>query len=51
MTAQFQFFQSLPDKKADFVKKKPVEHGVIPGNITMTNDTQPFTEGMYLQSN
>ena len=22
MTAQFQFFQSLPHKKADFVKKK-----------------------------
>ena len=29
MTAQFQFFQSLPHKKADFVKKKPAEHGVI----------------------
>ena len=28
MTAQFQFFQSLPHKKADFVKKKPVELGV-----------------------
>jgi len=28
MTAQFQFFQSLPHKKADFVKKKPAEHGV-----------------------
>ena len=27
MTAQFQFFQSLPHKKADFVKKKPAEHG------------------------
>ena len=29
MTAQFQFFQSLPHKKADFVKKKPVELGVL----------------------
>ena len=29
MTAQFQFFQSLPHKKADFVKKKPAELGVI----------------------
>ena len=29
MTGQFQFFQSLPHKKADFVKKKPAEHGVI----------------------
>ena len=29
MTAQFQFFQSLPHKKADFVKKKPAEHGVV----------------------
>ena len=29
MTAQFQFFQSLPHKKADFVKKKPAEHGVL----------------------
>ena len=29
MTAQFQFFQSLPHKKADFVKKKPVELGVF----------------------
>ena len=28
MTAQFQFFQSLPHKKADFVKKKPIELGV-----------------------
>ena len=32
MTAQFQFFQSLPHKKADFVKKKPVELGVVPVN-------------------
>ena len=29
MTAQFQFFQSLPHKKANFVKKKPVELGVV----------------------
>ena len=29
MTAQFQFFQSLPHKKTDFVKKKPVELGVV----------------------
>ena len=29
MTAQFQFFQSLPHKKADFVKKKPIELGVV----------------------
>ena len=29
MTAQFQFFQSLPHKKADFVKKKPAELGVL----------------------
>ena len=28
MTAQFQFFQSLPNKKADFVKKKLIELGV-----------------------
>ena len=29
MTAQFQFFQSLPHKKADFVKKKPAQLGVV----------------------
>ena len=29
MTVQFQFFQSLPHKKADFVKKKPAELGVV----------------------
>ena len=29
MTAQFQFFQSLPHKRADFVKKKPAELGVL----------------------
>ena len=29
MTVQFQFFQSLPNKKADFVKKKPIELGVV----------------------
>ena len=29
MTAQFQFSQSLPHKKADFVKKKPIELGVL----------------------
>ena len=34
MTAQFQFFQSLPHKKADFVKKKkPVELGVVPAVV------------------
>ena len=33
MTAQIQFFQSLPHKKADFVKKKPVELGVVPAVV------------------
>ena len=28
-----------------------VTNSTSAGNITMTNDTQPFTEGMYLQSN
>ena len=37
MTAQFQFFQSLPHKKADFVKKKPIELGVVtPGGLRLT---------------
>ena len=30
MTAQFLFFQSLPPKKANFVKKRPIELGVLP---------------------
>ena len=29
MTGQFQFFQSLPHKKAEFVKKKPIELWVV----------------------
>ena len=29
MTGQFQFCQSLPHKKANFVKKKPIELGVV----------------------
>ena len=29
MTAQFLFFQSLPPKQANFVKKKPIELGVL----------------------
>ena len=29
MTAPFLFFQSLPPKKANYVKKRPIELGVI----------------------
>ena len=62
MTAQFQFFQSLPHKKADFVKKKPAEHGVYtsrnkvipaqckyPSSLTLSARTRnPFIKKKWL---
>ena len=44
MTAQFQIFQSLPHKKADFVKKKPIEIGVLP-NRAQLGDEKGNEEG------
>ena len=38
MTAQFLFFQSLPPKKANYVKKRPIELGVSFRSHILEND-------------
>ena len=49
MTAQFQFFQSLPHKKADFVKKKPAEHGVLLLLVTLDIGPGPADEAFHAE--
>ena len=50
MTAQFQFFQSLPHKKADFVKKKPAEHGVVPLSNDILRRSLPASHSTQVET-
>ena len=50
MTAQFQFFQSLPHKKADFVKKKPAELGVLSKFLDISGSSPAIVDGENFES-